>query len=185
MLRRDSIYPYGNFANICMYTKCNCKMFIQEKNLTFHQEIIAGGRDPLHLHVISFLLPALNGAFCPSKRTSKGLRYISIATLTTNGGCSWLLLTSQLYTASKWFLFKFSIFKILCDFLRSGIYCVSSVTNSPSLHQDTLANGLPPEATHAKVKLAPSAYDAVIPFLTGPESSKTWTPCGATETITF
>lgn len=148
--------------------------------LTFHQVMIAGGLDPLLLHVILCFLPALISIFSPTKPTSNGLKYMSTATRTTNGGCTLLLLTSQLYTASKWDRFSFAIFKTPIDFLRSGKCWVSSDTNSPSRHQVILGNGLPPVDIQVRVILAPSAYGEVMPFFVGPVSSLTCTDSGGT-----
>lgn len=142
--------------------------------------MIAGGLDPLHLHTISYLLPALNGLFSPISLTSSGLKYISTRTFTIKGGWSLLFLTSQVYTLSKWALVSLSILSTLWDFRLSGKYWVSSVTNSLSRCQDTLANGFPSEAMQVKVMLAPSAYAAVVDDFNGPFSSKTCTPLGGT-----
>lgn len=109
--------------------------------LTFHQVMIAGGLDPLHLQLMLYLLPALSSSCSLMRLTSKGLRYISMATLTTRGGCNLLLLTSQLYTANRWLLVNFSTFNKLCDFFLSGKYWHSSVTSFPSLHHDTWKTG--------------------------------------------
>lgn len=150
------------------------------KSLTFHHVMMAGGLDPLHLQVISYLRPALKSRFSPTRSTSNGLKYISTATRTTSGGWTPLLLTSQLYTASRSDRFNVTSFSTLCDFRRSGKCCVSSVTVFPSRDQVMRGKGLPPLAMQVRVRLAPSAYGDVRPFLMGPLSSFTWTPSGGT-----